>query len=175
MTSNEHSAVLFETALGTCAVRWNEVGIREVLLPRRHGYAGERVELAGRLAAPVRAAIEEIVALLDGEPRDLRAFTLDERELDSFRRRVYAATRQIGCGTTASYGEIAATIGEPGLAREVGAALGRNPFPVIVPCHRVLSAEGGLHGFSAPGGIATKRRMLEIERAPGFVQQPLFA
>lgn len=167
--------VLFDTALGTCAVRWSEAGISEVLLPRRRGYAGVPVEHAAGVAAPVRTAIGEIVALLDGEARDLRGVALDEDGVDSFRRRVYAATRAVGCGRTASYGEIAASIGESGMAREVGAALGRNPFPVIVPCHRVLAADGALHGFSAPGGIATKRRMLEIERAPGFVQQPLFA
>jgi methylated-DNA-[protein]-cysteine S-methyltransferase len=63
----------------------------------------------------------------------------------------------------------------PEAAREVGAALGRNPYPIIVPCHRVLAADGTLHGFSAPGGTTTKRRMLEIEGAPGFTQQALFA
>jgi len=88
---------------------------------------------------------------------------------------VYAATREIAPGATASYGEIARAIGAPGEAREVGAALGANPFPIVVPCHRVLAADGALHGFSAPGGIATKRRMLEIECAPGFTQQALFA
>jgi methylated-DNA-[protein]-cysteine S-methyltransferase len=116
-----------------------------------------------------------MVSLLDGEPSDLRSLELDESGLDDFRRRVYAATRAVGPGTTATYGEVARTIGEPGAARAVGAALAQNPFPIIVPCHRVLAASGALHGFSAPGGIATKRRMLEIERAPGFTQAVLFA
>ncbi len=89
--------------------------------------------------------------------------------------RVYAATREIAPGSTASYGEVARAIGEPRAAREVGVALAQNPFPIIVPCHRVLAATGALHGFSAPGGIATKRRMLEIEGAPGFTQEALFA
>ena len=74
----------------------------------------------------------------------------------------------------ATYGEIARAVGDPGAARAVGAALGANPFPVIVPCHRVLAADGALHGFSAPGGITTKRRMLELEGAPGFAQTTLF-
>ena len=75
---------------------------------------------------------------------------------------------------TASYGEVARAIGDPAAARAVGAALQANPVPIVVPCHRVLSASGDLHGFSAPGGIATKRRMLEIEQAPGFRQAALF-
>jgi methylated-DNA-[protein]-cysteine S-methyltransferase len=104
----------------------------------------------------------------------LRSIALDERDVDAFRRRVYAATREIAPGATASYGEIARAIGEPGAARDVGAALGENPFPLVVPCHRVLAANGALHGFSAPGGIATKRKLLEIECAPGFTQQTLF-
>jgi len=116
-----------------------------------------------------------MVALLDGQRRDLRGVALDERRLDAFRRRVYAVTREIAPGSTASYGEVARVIGEPRAAREVGVALAQNPFPIIVPCHRVLAATGALHGFSAPGGIATKRRMLEIERAPGFTQEALFA
>jgi methylated-DNA-[protein]-cysteine S-methyltransferase len=99
---------------------------------------------------------------------------LDESGIDAFRRRVYAATREIPVGRTATYGEIARRIGDPGAARAVGAALGANPFPIVVPCHRVLAASGALHGFSAPGGIDTKRRMLEIERVPGFAQEVLF-
>ena len=88
----------------------------------------------------------------------------------STRRRARSAP-----GETASYGQLAAAAGRPRAAREVGAALARNPFPIVVPCHRILSATGALHGFSAPGGVATKRRMLEIENAPGFTQRPLFA
>ena len=99
---------------------------------------------------------------------------LDERGIDPFRRRVYAATRAVQPGTIATYGQVARAIGEPDAARDVGAALARNPTPVIVPCHRVVAANGALHGFSAPGGIETKRRMLQLEGAPGFGQQVLF-
>jgi methylated-DNA-[protein]-cysteine S-methyltransferase len=166
--------VLFETAIGTCGVRWSEAGITEVVMPRTRGLRGERLEASAQVPDSVREAIAGMVALLDGERRDLRQIALDERHLDAFRRRVYAATREIVPGSTASYGEVAAAIGEPRAAREVGVALAQNPFPIIVPCHRVLSASGALHGFSAPGGTATKRRMLEIERAPGFTQQALF-
>jgi methylated-DNA-[protein]-cysteine S-methyltransferase len=161
--------VQFETAIGTCGVDWSERGITQVLLLD-----------AGRSAredAPtwVRQVVDDMIALLAGELRDLRAVALDDDRVDEFGRRVYAATREVGPGETATYGEIARAIGEPGAARAVGAALGANPFPILVPCHRILAASGALHGFSAPGGIVTKRRMLEIERAPGFTQTSLFA
>jgi methylated-DNA-[protein]-cysteine S-methyltransferase len=166
--------VAFETALGTCGVSWSELGLTGVLLPPAKGLAPPDPG-RGDVPEPVGGAIAGIAALLGGERRDLRSLVLDERALDEFQRRVYAITREIAPGETASYGEIARALGEPQEARAVGAALGRNPFPVIVPCHRVLSAGGALHGFSAPGGLRTKRRMLEIEGAPGFTQQALFA
>jgi len=167
--------ILFETAIGTCGVRWSEAGLTEVLMPGSRGLTGEPLETSTGVPEQVRAAVAGMVALLAGEGRDLRYVALDERHLDAFRRRVYAATRQIAAGSTASYGEVARAIGEPRAAREVGIALAQNPFPIVVPCHRVLAATGALHGFSAPGGIATKRRMLEIEQAPGFTQEALFA
>jgi len=167
--------LLFETAIGTCGVSWSDAGITGVALPRQSDLSGPGLEASTRVPDGVRAAIAGIVSLLDGGHADLRSVVLDERDLDEFRRRVYAATREVGPGATASYGEIARAIGEPGAARAVGAALAQNPWPVIVPCHRVLAATGALHGFSAPGGLATKRRMLEIERAPGFTQAVLFA
>lgn len=165
----------FETALGTCGVRWGELGITQVLLPPARELGDAERSGTADLPKAIGAAIYGIAALLGGERRDLRTIVLDERALDEFQRRVYAATREIGPGETASYGEIARAIGAPQEARAVGAALGRNPFPVVVPCHRVLAADGTLHGFSAPGGLGTKRRMLEIEGAPGFTQQALFA
>ncbi len=89
-------------------------------------------------------------------------------------RAVYAETRRIPPGTTRTYGEVARAIGRPDGARDVGVALSRNPTPIIVPCHRVVAADGALTGFSAPGGLATKRRMLELEGAPGYNQLQLF-
>lgn len=167
--------LLFGTAIGTCRVRWSEAGISEVLMPRSRGLTGRQFEASTDVPDGVRRAVTDMVALLDGEQRDLRWVTLDDHYIDAFRRRVYAAIREIAPGSTASYGEVARAVHEPRAAREVGVALAQNPFPIIVPCHRVLSAGGELHGFSAPGGIATKRRMLEIERAPGFTQEALFA
>jgi len=168
--------LLFETAIGTCGIRWSAAGITGVALPA-HGrpLSGTAIEEARDVPAWVREAVDGIVALLDGERRDLREVRLDEDGIDDFRRAVYAATRAVGPGEIVSYGEIARAIGRPHAARAVGAALGSNPYPVVVPCHRVLAADGALTGFSAPGGVATKRAMLEIEGAPGFTQVALFA
>ena len=173
MTTNQ-PLLTFDTALGRCGIRWSAIGITGVLLPS--GATSRRLRLPGLAAVPadVRDAIEGIRAVLEGERRDLRDIRLDERGIDPFRRRVYAATRDIQPGTIATYGQVARAIGEPDAARDVGAALARNPTPVIVPCHRVVAANGALHGFSAPGGIETKRRMLQLEGAPGFGQQVLF-
>ena len=113
----------------------------------------------------VAEAIRGIRALLDGEKPFLSTLPLDLAGVPTFDRRVYAQTAAIPPGRVRTYGEIAADLGEPGAAREIGAALARNPFPLIVPCHRVVAAGGRLGGFSAAGGTITKRRLLEIERA----------
>jgi len=165
----------FPTGLGTCGIRWSPAGVTGVVMPRASGLEGVALAGARGVPAPIRAAVDGITALLAGERRDLRDVVLDWDGIDAFRRRVLAAAREIGPGEVVTYGELARRIGEPGGARAVGAALGANPWPIVVPCHRVLGADGALTGFSAPGGVATKRRMLEIERAPGFEQQPLFA
>ena len=163
MDSLTTSVVTFETELGRCAIRWSDDGITGVLLPKAGGRPGAAVEDGLPVPEFVREAIDGIVAVLAGESRHLRDVPLDERGIDDFRRPVYAATREIPAGTTRSYGEVARSIGRPDGARDVGAALARNPFPIIVPCHRVVAANGALTGFSAPGGLQTKRRMLELE------------
>jgi len=99
-----------------------------------------------------------------GEGADLSQIVLDLAGVEQFDRRVADVARAIPAGETLTYGEIATRIGAPGKAREVGAALGRNRFPIIVPCHRVVAANGKLGGFSGPGGPRTKLRLLEIER-----------
>lgn len=173
MTTNR-PLLTFDTALGRCGIRWSDVGITGVLLPSTATSGPLPFPDPAVVPAEVRDAIEGIRAVLEGERRDLRDIRLDERGIDPFRRRVYAATRAVQPGTIATYGQVARAIGEPAAARDVGAALARNPTPVIVPCHRVVAANGALHGFSAPGGLATKRRMLELEGAPGFGQQRMF-
>jgi len=171
---------LFDTAIGRCGVAWGGRGIAGVQLPE----AGERETLARMLrrfpaageATPppeVRQVIDRIVALLRGKASDLSTVRLDMDEVPVFHRRVYDAARAIPQGMTLSYGEIATRVGAPGAARAVGQALGRNPFPIVVPCHRVLAAGGKIGGFSAQGGIATKRRMLAIEGAQLDAGAPL--
>jgi methylated-DNA-[protein]-cysteine S-methyltransferase len=157
---------LFDTALGACGIAWGPRGIVAVQLPGPDERSLRRA--GGSRAAPpadVQRAIDEIVALLDGAPRDLSTVVLDMERVPEFNRRVYAVAREIPPGATLTYGEVAERVGERGAAQAVGQALGRNPFPIVVPCHRVVAANGALHGFSAPGGIETKRRMLAIEGA----------
>jgi methylated-DNA-[protein]-cysteine S-methyltransferase len=162
---------LFDTVIGCCAIAWNERGVVCVLLPE-HDDVATRARLLRRRpgaceAAPPNAvgqAIADITALVAGEPRDLSDVVLDFTGVPEFNRRVYAVARTIRPGATLTYGAIAAQLGEPD-ARGVGEAMGQNPCPIIVPCHRVVAAGGKTGGFSAPGGIATKRRLLAIEGA----------
>ncbi|HYD73122.1 MAG TPA: MGMT family protein, partial [Candidatus Binatia bacterium] len=102
-------------------------------------------------------------ALLAGEKKSLRAIQLDMSRVPAFNARVYETARAIPPGKTRTYGEIARALGDASAARAVGQALGRNPFAIVVPCHRVVGANDKLVGFSANGGIATKLRMLQIE------------
>ncbi|HEX8166862.1 MAG TPA: methylated-DNA--[protein]-cysteine S-methyltransferase [Beijerinckiaceae bacterium] len=170
--TNQPNFAVFDTAIGPCAVAWGARGVLAVLLPEK-SEAATRARLLRKLpdaveAPPppdVRRAIDGIVALLAGEARDLSGVALDMEAVPAFNRRVYEVARTIGPGRTLSYGEVAKKLGDPALARDVGQALGQNPFPVVVPCHRVLAAGGKLGGFSARGGAATKLRLLEIEGA----------
>ncbi len=171
---------LFETAIGHCGIAWGEAGIVGVQLPMAspaltHARLEERFADLEEATPPprVRAVQRDLVALLRGEARDLSGTPLDMRKLPPFRRSVYDAARQIPPGSTCSYGELAQRIGSPGAARAVGQALGHNPFAIIVPCHRVLAAGGRIGGFTATGGVATKRRMLEIEKTLVDATKPM--
>jgi methylated-DNA-[protein]-cysteine S-methyltransferase len=172
---------LFDTAIGRCGIAWGNRGVVGVQLPEAREVATrarmlERFPDAGEGAPPpaVKQALEDIVALLRGEPRDLAAVPLDMEGVPSFHQRVYEVARSIAPGSTLTYGEIATRLGAPGSARAVGQALGRNPFAIVVPCHRVLAAGGKVGGFSATGGIATKLRILSIEDARTNGQLALF-
>ena len=111
-----------------------------------------------------------------GRQPDFSTVALDMRRVPEFARRVYDVARTIPAGETLTYGEIAKRLGEePQMAKDVGQALARNPYPIIVPCHRVVAAGGKLGGFSAAGGVATKQRLLDIERANASWQLPLLA
>ena len=168
----EFGFALFETPIGCCGIVWNGRGIAGVQLPeaderairsrilRRFPGVSEAVP-----PADVRRVIDDIAALLNGEPRDLGYVKIDTTALPDFHRRVYDVARSIPAGATLSYGNIAEQLGDRLLARDVGEALGQNPFPIIVPCHRVLAAGGKMGGFSARGGVRTKLRLLSIEGA----------
>ncbi len=163
---------LFDTAIGHCGIAWGEAGVRGVQLPQADARQTQqricrRFPGAHEAAPPaqVQAAIEGIAAMLRGEAHDLSALALDMRGVPAFAQRVYAVVRGIVPGQTLTYGEVAARLGEPGAARAVGQALGRNPFAPVVPCHRVLAAGDKPGGFSASGGVRTKLRLLIIEGA----------
>jgi methylated-DNA-[protein]-cysteine S-methyltransferase len=165
---------LFDTGIGRCAVGWTADGVAYVGLPeataaRTAARVARRLPGATESAAPtaVAAAIAGMTALLRGERVDLSDVPLDLSAVPDFDRRVYEATRTIPAGSTLTYGQVSELIGAPGAAQAVGQALGANPVPIVVPCHRVLAADGGLGGFSAEGGVETKRRILLIEGAPG--------
>jgi methylated-DNA-[protein]-cysteine S-methyltransferase len=169
------SFALFDSPLGACAVTWSADDIVGLQLPESdeakarariaHRYPGATEEAP---SAEISEIIEQVGDLLRGKPVDLTGINLDMRAVPDFDRRVYAIARTIPPGATMTYGEIAARLGDRAAAREVGQALGRNPFPVVVPCHRVVAAHGRLGGFSARGGATTKLRLLAIEQGnPG--------
>jgi methylated-DNA-[protein]-cysteine S-methyltransferase len=169
---NPQGHTLFATSIGCCGLAWGEHGIVGVQLPQANE-ARTRERLASRFPLSARSepppdiarTVGAIVALLAGEPVDLTDAVLDESGLPAFDRAVYAIARATPPGETITYGQIAARIGDPQAARSVGRAMGANPYPIIVPCHRVLGADGKMGGFSAAGGVVTKARLLSIERA----------
>src|SRR5256886_1805024 len=158
--------MLFETRAGPVRMRWNERGLTAIEMPELPPRA-LRAELAkqnGTQAPPfVREAARLLERPLAGEAQDLAALPLDLSVLAPFQRAVYEKVRDLPPGRTATDGEIAALLGKPGASRAVGQALGRNPFLVAVPCHRVLAAGGAPGGFSAPGGVIAKQRLLALE------------
>jgi O-6-methylguanine DNA methyltransferase len=163
---------LFDTEIGRCGIAWSWRGVVGVQLPEAHEretrarLLRQFPDVHAALPPPdAQHALESIVALLRGEPRDLSFVTLDMDRVPAFHRRVYEVARTIPPGQTLTYGDLAARLGEPGAARAVGQALGRNPFAIVVPCHRVLAAGGRFGGFSANGGVTTKARLLTIEGA----------
>jgi methylated-DNA-[protein]-cysteine S-methyltransferase len=174
---------LFDTPIGTCAVAWSGRGIAGLQLPEANPAATRaRVKRRWRDAveadsvpAGVQRALDRVQALLSGDAVDLADIPLDLEAAPEFNRRVYEVARTIPPGRTMTYGEIARRLGVPHESREVGQALGKNPVAIIVPCHRVLGADGKMGGFSANGGVSTKRRMLEIEGAAEVGAGPLFA
>ena len=177
------SACLFDTAIGPCGLAWSEAGLTGVQLPddsaeqtaarlTRHG-AG----LVEEVDAPpeVARAIAALRTFLSGEPTAFDDLTLDMQRHSEFEQEAYQALRKVGWGKTVTYGDLAAAVGKPQGAQAIGMAMGRNSWPLIVPCHRVLGANGWLGGFSAPGGTVTKKALLEREGVfPDGGQMALF-
>ena len=164
---------LFDTTIGMCALAWGPLGLVGVQLPADEGEAATRARMRHRFpdlqeVAPndmAQHAIAAIQGLLQGVHDDLRHIVLDMRGVSEFHQRIYAIARSIPPGQTRTYGEIAQELGDKGLSRAVGQAMGHNPFAPVVPCHRVLAAGNKPGGFSAGGGALTKLRMLGIEDA----------
>ena len=160
--------MLFQTKAGPVRLRWSDQGLRAIELPElpprevRALLAKEEKE-GVPVPAFVRQAARTLTRHLGGVPQDLLLLPLDLSGLAPFQRAVYEALRAHPPGTTLSYGELAVRMGKPGASRAVGQALGKNPFLLAVPCHRVLGADGAPGGFSAPGGVLTKQRLLALE------------
>lgn len=175
---------LVPTAIGTGAVAWRGDLVTAVALPGETLAATERQ--VWRTAGPsvgrapsepppvVRDVLDRMVRLLEGEPEDLSDVEVVVDHPSDFARRVHEVVRAIPPGETLTYGEVAARVGEPGGAQAVGRVMGSNPVPIVVPCHRVVGAGGAPVGFSAPGGVATKQRILRIEGAPAGGPPTLF-
>lgn len=163
---------LFETAIGFAGIAWNDAGLVACHLPERDRETARRSFLrrfpdAAEAAPPATLSdtIAGVQALMRGEKADLTAAPLDLSRTPQFHARVYEIARAIPPGETLTYGEIAEKLGDRLLARDVGQALGKNPWPIVVPCHRVTAAGGKLGGFSARGGADTKLKLLAIEGA----------
>jgi methylated-DNA-[protein]-cysteine S-methyltransferase len=163
---------LFDTAIGECGVAWNARGLVGVQLPEKdRGQTELRLAVkchstsAADVPPWVQSVISDIQRYLAGQPVDFSAVTVDLGDIDDFRQKLYAALRGIGMGRTVTYGELAKQLGLTGWegARDVGEAMGKNPMPIVIPCHRVLAAGGKPGGFSAYGGTSTKQKLLALE------------
>jgi methylated-DNA-[protein]-cysteine S-methyltransferase len=163
---------VFDTAVGPCGVAWSARGLVAVQLPEASAAATEkrltaRVHSTGAATPPawVGAVVVDIQRYLAGERVDFAAVPVDLLSLDPFRRKLYETMRTLGWGTTTTYGALARELGLMDWegARDVGEAMGRNPVPIVIPCHRVLAAGNKLGGFSARGGASTKAKLLALE------------
>jgi methylated-DNA-[protein]-cysteine S-methyltransferase len=168
---SERSYHLFDTVFGTCAIVWSVGGLTRVRLPQ-----ADAGELAERLAANAAAwdsasplpevastAIDAITRYMTGVRVDFRSVKLDWGAVPGYNARIYRALARVPYGSTTTYGALALEIGKPNAARAVGMAMGRNPWPIVIPCHRVLASGQQLGGFSAPGGVTTKISLLRLE------------
>jgi methylated-DNA-[protein]-cysteine S-methyltransferase len=172
---------IFDTGIGRCGIAWGDFGILGVQLPE-----AREIETRGRMLRQypnareqrpplnVEITIEGIVALLRGQPSDLSDVTLDMTGIHAFNARVYEYTRTIPRGETRTYAEVAARLRASGAAHSVAQAISKNPFMIIVPCHRVLEAGSYADRISPNGGTISKRRLLSIEGAGSSSSKTLF-
>jgi methylated-DNA-[protein]-cysteine S-methyltransferase len=172
---------VFDTGIGRCGIAWSDSGVVGVQLPeareietRRRLFQLYPEARETRPPFPVEIAIEGIVALLRGQAGDFADVTLDFEGIPAFNRRVYEFARGIPRGETRTYGEVAAGLRASGAAYSVAQAIARNPFMLIVPCHRVLEAGSYADKISAHGGSISKRRLLSIEGAISPLSKTLF-
>jgi methylated-DNA-[protein]-cysteine S-methyltransferase len=154
----------FSTSLGLCAIAWSDAGLTRFLLPDP-----ERLSTGHTEADPpswVCEIIERVRRHLTGDAQDFSDVRYDFTRVPEFVHSVLRATLAVKAGHTATYGDLAAAIGQPlAASRAVGSALGDNPWPLLIPCHRIVAATGKMTGFSGPGGVATKVRLLALEGA----------
>lgn len=168
-----HGAEVIATAIGHVGFAWGKDGLVRAALPEKEpGSVWRRLHASVSLSGPTKSEPvflprlrEALLDYAEGRRVEFADLPVDLNRLDAFDRAILEATRSLGFGITATYGEVALLAGHPGKAREAGAALGRNPVPLIVPCHRVVAAGGRIGGFSAPGGARTKARLLGHEGA----------
>lgn len=161
---------LVDTAIGTFGLAWTDLGVTRVALPGRDREATELwisrdPAEPGFPDGPLADLPEMIRRYAEGARIDFSATPLDLSGVAEFNRRAYAELLKTGYGETTTYGAIARVLGDLALSRAVGQAMGQNPVPLIIPCHRVLGADGRTGGFSSPGGVTAKLRMLALEHA----------
>jgi methylated-DNA-[protein]-cysteine S-methyltransferase len=171
---------IFDTAIGRCAIAWSDAGIVGIQLPEAREIDTRRrlfhIYPEARETKPTpnaEAAIEAIVGLLRGGAPDFSDIALDMRGIHSFDQRVYQITQRIHRGETLTYADVAARLGSPSAVRSVAQVLARNPFVIIVPCHRVLEAGGYADRMSPHAGLISKRRLLSIEGAVSSTSKTL--
>jgi methylated-DNA-[protein]-cysteine S-methyltransferase len=170
---------LIETALGTFGIAWTELGVARVALPGRDRI-GTEMWISREPAEPgfpegeIATLFDRIKRYAAGEPEDFTDVPLDLTGIPDFNRQAYNELLKVAYGQTTTYGAIARTLGDVSMSRAVGQAMGANPIPLIIPCHRVLGADGKTGGFSSPGGVTAKMRMLALEHAASPTGQYAF-
>lgn len=160
------ASLRFETPLGSCGISWQEDKLTGFSLPPAPEGSG------GEIAPDwIREIVRDVQAHLGGQMRDFARLPYAWEQVTPFQRDVYIAALGVKPGEMRSYGQLTLAIGQPiAAARAVGTALGQNPWPLLVPCHRFVGADGKMTGFSAPGGISTKLKLLALEGSQLFAE-----